>query len=356
MAEQASGEADVLLAEADGLGLITLNRPKAINALTDAMVLEIAPALRRWAVDDAVRAVVLTGAGERGLCAGGDIVAIHRSAVAGPTNTEARDFWRNEYLLNALIAGYPKPYVAVMDGIVMGGGVGLAAHGNIRVVTERSRVGMPEVGIGFVPDVGGTHLLSRAPGELGTHLALTTGRMNGADAIVAGFADHFVLADRIPALLEAVRTEPVESAVARFASAAPDSDLAAQRSWIDECYAADTVVEIVRRLQDSDEAAANKAAADILTKSPVALAVTLRSLRRAAATSSLAASLDREYRVSLACLNSPDLVEGIRAQVIDKDRNPRWSPADLSEVTEEAVAAFFTDLGPLELGLAAPGA
>lgn len=345
----------VVLAERDGLGLITLNRPKAINALTHAMVAAIAPALARWAVDDSIRSVVLTGAGERGLCAGGDIVAIYHSAKAqarpagagaaesseAVESSEAAEFWRDEYALNAAIARFPKPYVAVMDGIVMGGGVGLAAHGNVRIVTERSMIGMPEVGIGFMPDVGGTRLLADAPGELGTHIALTTTRMSGADAIAAGFADWFVPADRIPQLLAALRVEPVDAAVTRFALPAPESELLAQRSWIDDCYRADTAAEIVRLLQSHPAAEAGKAADQILGKSPIAVSVALESLRRARRDDTLEQTLEREYRVSLTALRSHDLVEGIRAQVIDKDRNPRWAPARLADVSPDAVARYF---------------
>ncbi|MEV0075090.1 enoyl-CoA hydratase/isomerase family protein [Nocardia neocaledoniensis] len=344
-------EPEVLISVSDGLGLITLNRPKAINALTHAMTLTITDALRAWAVDDAVRAVVLTGAGERGLCAGGDIVAIHADAKDGTAGADSPTgrFWRDEYLLNALIGGYPKPYVAIMDGIVMGGGVGLSAHGSHRVVTERSRIGMPEVGIGFVPDVGGTYLLSRAPGELGAHVALTTARMTAGDAIAAGFADHYVPSAALPELLAALRTQGVDEAIAAVAQPAPASDLLAQRSWIDACYAADTVEEIVARLRSADAPEATKAADDILAKSPVALKVTLRSLRAARRLDSLEAVLDEEYRVSVAALASHDLVEGIRAQVIDKDRNPRWAPATLTDVTDDLVAAYFAELGEREL-------
>ncbi|MFD4432252.1 enoyl-CoA hydratase/isomerase family protein [Nocardia sp. NPDC058497] len=345
-------EPEVLIAAEDGLGLIILNRPKAINALNHPMALAITEALRAWADDDAVRAVVVSGAGERGLCAGGDIVAIHADAKGGAANADSPTgvFWRDEYILNALIGSYPKPYVVIMDGIVMGGGVGLSGHGSHRIVTERSRIGMPEVGIGFVPDVGGTYLLSRAPGELGTHVALTTARMSAGDAIAAGFADHYVPSAAIPALLDALRTTDVDAAIAAVAEPAPSSDLLAQQGWIDACYSADTVEEIAARLQTTDSPEATKAAEDLLAKSPVALKVTLRSLRAARALPSLEAVLDQEYRVSIASLRSHDLVEGIRAQVIDKDRNPRWEPATLSEVTDAQVAAYFAELGDKELG------
>ncbi|MBF6235506.1 enoyl-CoA hydratase/isomerase family protein [Nocardia otitidiscaviarum] len=356
-----TAEPEVLIERRDGLGLITLNRPKAINALNHPMALAILDALREWAADDEVRTVVLTGAGERGLCAGGDIVAIHNDAknAVAQGDTAAADspsgrFWRDEYMLNALIGRYPKPYVAVMDGIVMGGGVGLSGHASHRIVTERSKIGMPETGIGFIPDVGGTYLLSHAPGEIGTHVALTTARMSAGDAIAAGFADYFVPAEQLPALLEALRDNDADTAIAKFAQAAPESELMAQRDWIDACYSADSVEEIVARLRTHDAPEAAKAAADVLTKSPVALKVTLRSLRNARAATHLEEVLNEEYRVSVASLSTHDLVEGIRAQVVDKDRNPRWNPATLADVSVAEVDTYFAELGDKELGLTAP--
>lgn len=343
---------DVLVRVSGGIGRITLNRPKAINALNYDMVKAMAAALDEWAGDDSVRAVVVDGAGERGLCAGGDIVSIYHDARDGGTGSQ--DFWRDEYILNAAIGRYPKPYVAIMDGIVMGGGVGIAAHGNVRVVTERSTIAMPEVGIGFVPDVGGTWLLSRAPGELGTHLALTTGRMKAGDAIALGFADHFVPSEALDKFVAALESGTVDEALAEFARPAPESPLLAQRSWIDAAYSAPTVEEIVARLQAAEEPEARAAAEQILGKSPVALKATLRSVRHARELGSLEEVLNEEYRVSLASLRSHDLVEGIRAQVVDKDRNPAWSPATLADVTDADVDAYFQPLGELELGLAAP--
>lgn len=348
-------ESEVLIDKRDGLGLITLNRPKAINALNHPMALAITAALQVWADDDDVRTVVVTGAGERGLCAGGDIVAIHSDARSGTASADSATgrFWRDEYVLNALIGRYPKPYVVIMDGIVMGGGVGLSGHGSHRIVTERSKVGMPEVGIGFIPDVGGTYLLARTPGEIGTHVALTTARMTAGDAIAADLADYYVTSEHIPALLETLRTESAEIAIAKFASDAPESELVAQRDWIDACYRADTVEEIVDRLRSHGSPEATKAAGEILTKSPVALKVALRSLRAARTAPNLEAVLNEEYRVSIASLASHDLVEGIRAQVIDKDRDPQWSPAALAEVSTEHVDAYFAELGDRELGLEA---
>ncbi|TQF65834.1 enoyl-CoA hydratase/isomerase family protein [Rhodococcus spelaei] len=343
--------AEVLVERAGALGRLTLNRPKAINALNHAMVRSMASALLEWESDPEVRAVVVDGAGERGLCAGGDIVSIYHDARSGGTGS--REFWRDEYVLNAAIGRYPKPYVAIMDGIVMGGGVGISAHGSVRVVTERSTIAMPEVGIGFVPDVGGTYLLSRAPGELGTHVALTTGRLGPGDAIALGFADHFVPSEAIEKFVTALESDSVADALDEHSRPAPESDLMAQRSWIDAAYSATTVPQIVARLRESEVPEARAAADQILAKSPVALAVTLRSLRHARELDTLEQVLDEEFRVSVAALGSHDLVEGIRAQVVDKDRNPSWSPASLADVTDADVDRYFQPLGELELGLAA---
>lgn len=331
---------------------VTLNRPRALNALTHDMVRRIDTALTSWEHDDAVETVVLSGAGARGLCAGGDIRAIYDDVTAGD-GTATAAFWRDEYRLNARIARYPKPYVALMDGLVMGGGVGVSAHAGTRVVTERSRVAMPETGIGFVPDVGGTYLLALAQGELGTHLALTGAQIGPGDALLCGIADHYVPSAGLPAFVRELADSPVREVLARHVQAAPGGELAAARSWIDACYAADTVEEIVDRLCARDEPAAREAAATLLAKSPTALKVTLRALRRARGLGPLERVLDEEYRVSCAALAHPDLAEGIRAQVIDKDRNPKWSPGTSAEVTDADVDRFFAPLGERELGLAA---
>ncbi|MZE51924.1 enoyl-CoA hydratase/isomerase family protein [Streptomyces sp. SID5770] len=344
---------DVLVRVEGRAGYLTLNRPKALNALTHAMVLRLDGALAAWELDPAVETVVIRGAGERGLCAGGDIRAIHEDARTG--GTASADFWRDEYRLNARIARYPKPYVALMDGIVMGGGVGVSAHGTVRVVTERSRVAMPETGIGFVPDVGGTYLLGLAPGELGVHLALTGAVVGAADALLCGLADHFVPSERLPELADDLARTSVHGALARHVQTPPPGELAAAREWIDRCYAADTVEDVLARLSDSGVPAAKQAADLLLAKSPTALKVTLASVRRARRLGPLERVLEQEYRVSCAALSSPDLVEGIRAQVIDKDRTPRWSPATLAGVGAADVDRFFAPLGARELRLAGPG-
>lgn len=334
-----SADDEVLVRRAGSLGHLILNRPRAINSLTLAMVRRMTAALEKWANDDSVRTVLLSGAGDRGLCAGGDIVAIYHAVREG--RDDASRFWADEYALDAAIAAYPKPYVALMDGLVLGGGVGLSAHGRIRVVTERSRIGMPEVSIGFFPDVAGTWLLARAPGELGTHLALTGGMASGADAIALGLADHFVVSERLPALVEALETRDAREVLAEFAVESPPSELLAQRAWIDELYTGDDAKTIVERLTASDEPAAQEAAATILSKSPTSVAVTLAALRRAAALPSVAAALDQDLRIATHFTLGTEVLEGIRAQVIDKDRTPRWNPATLAEVIPEAVEQYF---------------
>lgn len=333
-------ESDEVLTRVEGgVGLITLNRPKAINSLNHPMVNALSAVLTRWENDDAVRAVVLSGAGERGLCAGGDVVAVYESARKD--GVETKKFWRAEYLLNGQIGRFAKPYVSLMDGIVMGGGVGVSAHGSVRVVTETSKVAMPEVGIGFIPDVGGAFLLSRAPGALGLHAALTGAPFSGSDAIAMGFADHYVPHDELAAFTKAIVDDGVDSALAAHAVEPPPSELATQRDWIDRCFAGDTVEDIVAALRGDDSGPSNDAAALIATRSPIAVSVALEAVRRAAKMESLEEVLVQDYRVSCASASSHDLVEGIRAQIIDKDRNPKWSPATLAEVTAADVEAYF---------------
>ncbi|GAB2687582.1 enoyl-CoA hydratase/isomerase family protein [Saccharopolyspora gloriosae] len=338
----------VLLSVEGALGRITLNRPKAINSLTLEMVREITAALRRWSSDDQVQVVLIEGAGERGLCAGGDIRALYDAAKA-QDDSLPKAFWSEEYRLNTMLAHYPKPVVGLMDGVCMGGGVGISAHGSHRVVTERTKIGMPEVGIGFVPDVGGTFLLSQAPGELGTHLALTGAPVGGADAVALGLADHYLPSERIDDLVKALTTGDADAALARFAEPAPESPVAAQREWIDAAYAGDDVAEILARLRARPEEAAGKAADAIESKSPTSLKLTLRALRSRPGT--LEVALDQEFRIALRCLTAGDFVEGVRATLVDKDRDPKWSPNRLDDVGEDQVQRFFAPLGADELGL-----
>ncbi|MCW2856115.1 MAG: 3-hydroxyisobutyryl-CoA hydrolase [Marmoricola sp.] len=341
-----SAEPPVLTRVEGRAGYIVLNRPRAINALTLAMVRMITTTLEEWRHDDRVQTVVLTGAGDRGLCAGGDIVAIHRDATSDQPaeQTESATFWREEYALNALIESYPKPYVAIMDGIVLGGGVGVSAHGSHRVVTERTSVGMPETGIGFVPDVGGTWLLSHAPGQLGTHLALTAGSVKAGDALELGLADWFVESSKIPSLLTALVDTRPGAAIAAHASVSPAGQFEDDRDWIDACYGASDVAAIIKALLKHPNPAARVAAETLTTRSPTAMAVTLRALRAAAELPDLAAALQQELRMVVRFLDCGDFAEGVRAAVIDKDRNPAWYPRRPEDVWPEDIDGFFAPL------------
>ncbi len=323
-------------------GVITLNRPAALNALTMPMVRHIADALEDWRHDDRVELVLLTGAGERGLCAGGDVIGLQRDALAG--GLAGARFWAAEYPLNLAISCYPKPYVALMRGLVLGGGIGLASHGSHRIVTDGTRVGMPETGIGFVPDVGGSWLLTRRPGHLGTHLALTGSHVGPAEAIEVGLADAYVPAGRLDDLTDALCRTGDLALIEEAAGPAPGG-FGRLVPQIEAAYTADTVAGILTRLddltrRDGESSWARTAAARIRRNSPLALSVALESLRRAAG-QTLAQALDTEFRVSVAMQRTHDFVEGVRAQLVDKDRAPRWRPATLAEVTAEDVATIF---------------
>ena len=315
------------------LGHLTLNRPRRINALGLDMIELVQRALDDWADSADVDLVLIDGAGERGLCAGADIRTLWEGVGAGSGHPVA--FLATEYRMNKTIAHYPKPVVAFMDGITFGGGVGISAHASVRVVTERSQVAMPETLIGLCPDVGSLFLLARSPGELGTHAALTGDRLDGALAVHAGLADHLVPAAELPALRHRLRSGSMPEL--------PTSQPFSHAAWIDRCYSAERVEEIVARLRaDADPDA--WAAADTLARmSPTSLKVSLAAIRRAGDLT-LDEVLEQDLRVCGHFLGHPDLVEGIRAQIIDKDRQPHWQPADLAGVTADQVASFFAPL------------
>ena len=336
--------ADVIVETAGSLGRIRLDRPKALNALTHAMVGAIDAALDRFAADPAIGAVLLSGEGERGLCAGGDLRSLYESAGTGFAET----FWRDEYRLDARIADYQKPFVALMDGITMGGGVGLSAHARHRIVTERSRIATPEAGIGFLPDVGATWLLPRAPGEIGTFLGLAGEPVGAADAIFAGLADASVPSARLSDLIRALSGLPVDSghegvrgvidAHARDPGPAP---LAEVRDVIDRCFAYDMVDEILTALRADASDFAAQTRTSLLAKAPASLVLTLCLLRLGRGAPALEACLEREFHAALALLAEGDFREGIRAAVIDKDRRPRWHPATLDAVDPAQIARWL---------------
>jgi enoyl-CoA hydratase len=335
---------DVLIGRRGRACRITLNRPAALNALTPAMVGPIQAALDGARADPAVALVIIDAVGERAFCAGGDIVALFRT---GRTDPElGRAFWRNEYRLNAAIAGFPKPVVTLMDGMAMGGGVGLGCHASHRVVTERSVVAMPEATIGFSPDVGGTRLLARAPGRCGEYLAATADRMDAADAIDAGFADWLVPSSRLRALVAALEASGDPGAIAEAAAAPPPSSLKENQASIDALFAEPDPARLCANLKGSPFAEA--AAALIARNAPFSVACAIASVRMARADPAIESCLAREYRFSFRTLERDDFYEGVRAALIDKDRNPRWNPETMAAVDPSAVAAIFAPLGAHE--------
>jgi enoyl-CoA hydratase len=342
---------DLIVGEHGALRQLTLNRPQALNALTLDMAAAMTAQLRAWANDPAVGAVLIDGAGERALCAGGDIRALYDAAKSG--DPLPQKFWATEYRLDVLIARYRKPVVAVMDGMVMGGGVGLSAHAAHRIVTERSVVAMPEVGIGFFPDVGAAFLLARSPGYTGTYMMLTGTRLGAADAITCGLADVYLPAARrgaLPSALAACRTsDDVRNALAAMATEPSPGALSVARPWIDECFGADAVEIIVERLAAQRGDAARAALGAIRKMSPTSLKVALRNIRAALSFARVEQSFQQDYRIALACIAGHDFPEGIRAQIVDKDRNPRWRPDRLEDVGTDIVDRHFRSVGDLEL-------
>jgi enoyl-CoA hydratase len=326
-------------------GRITMNRPKALNALTHAMVGPIEAALTAWTDDPAVELILLDGTGDRGLCAGGDVRSLYESRTQG--SGLARTFWRDEYRLNALIGRYPKPYVALQDGIVMGGGIGLSSHGSHRIVTERSQLAMPETGIGLIPDVGGTWLLANAPGEVGVHLGLSGEAMRAADAIYARFSDALVPSSKLSALVDRL-ADPhgglVGETIRGLAEDPGESELARRRSAIDAAFAGADLERIHMALAGVPEEWAATTRAALAQKSPKALKLTLAAVRQARRLPSLEEALKVEYRLCVRLFEDGEFLEGVRALLIEKDRVPRWSPPQLGEVTADLVARYLAPL------------
>jgi enoyl-CoA hydratase/carnithine racemase len=331
-------------------GRITLQRPNVLNALSYDMTRAIEEALVCWAHDPSVALVLIDAAGDRAFCAGGDIQELYERGRIGDFMF-ARRFWADEYRMNARIARYPKPYVALAQGYVMGGGVGISVHGSHRVVCETSRIAMPECTIGLVPDVGGTSLLAEAPGRLGEYLGLTGHQMAPGDAIRAGFADHFVERDRWPALTAELVETGDAGAIARVETASPQPALAEVQDRIDDAFSAPDLASLVARLETSEWG--HERLGTLRGRSPLSLACTLALVRAARAEPGIAAALRREYRCTWRCISDGDLLEGIRAQVIDKDRTPQWRDP-LDGISQAQVAAMLAPLGQDELILPDP--
>ncbi len=339
-----------IIARKEGrIGRLTLNRPKALNALDLDMIRLMTKALLDWRDDDAVVAIMVDAVGEKAFCAGGDILALTGARggdLSGPAN-----FYAEEYRLNTLIKEYPKPYVAMIDGIVMGGGVGISVHGTRRVAGDRTLFAMPETGIGFYPDVGGSYFLPRMEGKTGIWLALTGARLKAPDAYALGIATDYAPSDQheqIKARLveDAKRADDVAVIVDSLTGTPEDGQVPAQQAVIDHCFGADSVESIIENLREDDGDWARKQKKILKTKSPLALKITLRQMSEGQ-NLNFRAAMQMELGLSLKFLAGNDFYEGVRALLVDRDNTPVWQPADLSDISNDDVAAYFVPLaGP----------
>lgn len=330
------------------IGHIELNRPAKLNALNLAMLTELDRVLRMWAEDSSIQLVLLTGRGERGFCAGGDIADFHQ-AITTDKHQDFINLLSLEFDLDYLISTYPKPLISLARGITMGGGIGLASHAPVRLVTANAKLGMPEAKIGYTPDVGGSHLLANAPGHLGEYFAMTADSFSGADAVFMGFADVVVSDDFAENILDEL-DELLGLSAAEIISAievlhgAPESYTVQQsQGWIDHAFSADSPDEVLQRLTSMVHPAAGQAAQLLASNSPTSICAAFYSVREARAEQDLRSALDRELRLAGYLMHRPDLAEGIRAQVIDKDRNPQWSPATLTEVNHHELRSLVSE-------------
>jgi enoyl-CoA hydratase len=355
-----SADSDILFGRKGGVATVLLNRPQALNAFTLPMYRRLDPMLRQWADDPAIHAVLVEGAGDRAFCAGGDVRAVYEAGkgIAGdPDFTSV--FFAEEYRIIRRIHLYPKPYIAIIDGITMGGGAGVSVNGAYRIATERTMFAMPETGIGLFPDVGATRFLNFCPGHIGRYLGLTGTRLGPADALYCGFATHFVPRERIPELiarLESTTWRPgeertqVEAVLDQFTADPGPPPLAARRDAIDRCFAGETVEAILDALADerAEIEWARETSATLLSKSPTSLRITLRQLVLGQGFD-LEEALKLEYRLTQHVMAAHDFYEGVRAALIDKDQKPRWQPGNLAQIDDRAAEAYFAPLGDKEL-------
>ncbi|MCS6891548.1 MAG: enoyl-CoA hydratase/isomerase family protein [Rhodovarius sp.] len=335
-----STEAEVIATREGQAGRLLLNRPRALNALTLGMIREIRRAIDAWREDPAVRLVILEGAGGRAFCAGGDVRAVREAALAGDRAAVAA-FFSEEYAVNEGIARFGKPWVSLIDGVCMGGGIGLSVHNGPRVVTERALLAMPETAIALFPDVGTSYVLPRLAPGMGAWIALTGVRLAGADAVHAGLADHFVPSERLPALRAALIEGGDAAVVERFAAPLPPASFAEHRAAIARCFTQPSVLEILRALEREGTPWAAEQAALLRRMSPTSLCVSLELLRRGARLS-LSECLAEELHLTSAVVHDhPDFREGVRAVLVDKDNAPRWTPPRLEEVDPAAILRMF---------------
>ncbi len=344
-----SDASEIIFEKNGAAGIITLNRPKALNALTHNMCVQMKHFLDLWKDDPAIKAVIVKGAGDKAFCAGGDIRALYESGLS--RTPYAMNFYHDEYVLNAAIKRFPKPYIALMKGIVMGGGVGVSVHGSHRIAEDTTLFAMPETGIGLFPDVGGSFFLPRCPGQIGMYLALTGARLRTADTLYANIATHYIPSTKWDDLiLRVANGEQADDVIADLCEASFSSPLAENHQIIDLAFSEKSVEDIIQRLKTASSEWAFEVAKTLLSKSPTSLKVTFQQIR-------LGANLDfedcmrMEYRMAHKIMLGKDLYEGIRATIIDKTGAPQWSPAHLHEVSDDAVNAHFKPLGDKELSL-----
>ncbi|WP_288900844.1 enoyl-CoA hydratase/isomerase family protein [uncultured Sneathiella sp.] len=349
-----SEDAEILFEIRGAIGLVTLNRPKALNALTHEMCLALDAKLKEWETEAGVQAVLIEGAGEKAFCAGGDIVKLYNEGKSG--GDYPYHFYRDEYLLNTRIKHFPKPYIALIDGIVMGGGVGVSVHGSHRIATERTLFAMPESGIGLFPDVGGTYFLPRLEGELGMYLGLTGARLRTADSVFAGIAQRYIPSEKLPALKDALAAHEfagdtsaeIDALIEKFAADSGDAPIADTLPAINRHFARGSVPAIIESLQADSDAFATKTADSLLTKSPTSMKLTFEQLRRGAKLD-FDDCMRQEFRMVNRVIKGVDFYEGTRAVVIDKDQSPKWNPARLDEVSDAEIEAYFEPLPDGEL-------
>jgi enoyl-CoA hydratase len=339
---------DIRFAVEGGIAFVTLARPKALNALTLEMIRAFYARLVPWAKDPAIRAVVVEGEGDRAFCAGGDVRAVYDSVKTKPSDLN-RSFFTEEYRLNRLIHRLKKPYVALVDGITFGGGLGLSVHGSHRIATERTLAGMPETGIGLFPDIGATWFLNRCPGKMGLYLALTGARVRAADALYVAFATHYAPSAALEGFKrDLVAGTDVDAAIRKIAADPGTPPLAAVQATIDRLFARDSVEAILAALEADGSDWARETLKDLRSKSPTSMKVTFEQLRRGAGLS-IEDALIMEYRMTQVFMAGHDFFEGIRALLVDKDQAPKWKPATLAEVTPAEVARYFQPLGAGDL-------
>ncbi len=341
---------DILIRKTGRAGRITLNRPRALNAVTSEMCTAIERAIDAWREDDEVALVVIDAVGDKAFSAGGDIAEMYRTASQGDY-AYGRRFWADEYRMNAKIFNFPKPYVAFMQGFTMGGGVGISCHGSHRIVGQSSKIAMPECGIGLVPDVGGSLLLARAPGRLGEYLGTTGTRMGPGDAIHAGFADYYLPEADWPALIEELEASGDHGLIDAAARPAPDAALAKAQDEIDRFFAGETMADITRLLEHVGGEFAEATLNTLRRHCPLSLACTIEIIHRVRGLDTIEAALGMEYRFTFRSAEMGDFVEGIRAAIIDKDRDPKWQHASIEEVSLLDVSRMLMPLGENALKL-----